>query len=439
MTDSAAKSVAILGFGTAGFNAVVALRSAGYEGEIRVFSDHDLMPYSPILTSYYAGGEKTWEECFPWSAAEIEDLNITWMKGCAVESLDVEGHVVCTAQGDFPYTKCVIATGATPMPYGFPKDCGYEPIQLRTMADAERLREVLCAESCQHVLVSGASMVALKTVEAALRRGVKVTQVGMNPHVLDMTALPEAAERFERGLKANGVELKLGQVISSVTVVEGEGGRRKLAVTFSSGDTGEYDEICVAHGMKCNLDFLAEGALEMDRALLVDEFMRTSNADVYAAGDVVQALELISGQPRIVGIWKNAAVQGFVAGQAIAAELAGAEPEAKQAYKGSIATNTIAVMDTLFISGGTMELGEHRYTTIRENDDMIVVYVWDRSAADEAAARGANAEAVAAIEPQLVGFNITADHDEEGGLAYDTGAMLTLRIEAAAKQALKRK
>lgn len=69
---------------------------------------------------------------------------------------------------------------------------------------------------------------------------------------------------------------------------------------------------------------------------------------------------------------------------------------------------------TLFISAGTVELTPARRVEVREGDDMTVVYVYEREA------RGTE---------RLVGFNLVCDHDEEGGLAYDTGAMLTLRIE----------
>ena len=80
--------VAIIGYGTAGVNAAMALRSSGYEGTIRVFSDTDMPPYSPILTSYYAGGEKAYEECFPWSDAELADLDLEVIAQCPVEQLD---------------------------------------------------------------------------------------------------------------------------------------------------------------------------------------------------------------------------------------------------------------------------------------------------------------------------------------------------------------
>ena len=419
------REVAIIGFGTAGVNAAISLRTAGYEGVIRVFSNTGTLPYSPILTSYYAGGRKGYDECFPWTAEELADLHLTVMQNCPVRELDPAAHAIRTPQGEFIYAKCLIATGATPMPYGFPGVEGepdFVPFALRTMDDATRLREALEDPACERMLVSGASMVALKMLEACLDQGKQVTLVGMNPHVLDFNALPPAAERFERGLLAKGAQLRLGQTIKSVRRIgadEGEGAGR-LEVTFSTGEHDVFDGIAVAHGMASNMGFIKDGALEIDRALVVDDYMRTSDPDVYAAGDVAQGLELISGQKRIVGIWKNAAVQGACAGRAIAAEMAGGALAPELAFGGGIATNTIAVDGTLFISAGTMEVTENRFVEVREMDDMTVVYVWQNGEGEGAASR-------------LVGFNLASDTDEEGGVAYDTGAMLTLRIEAGCR------
>ncbi|WP_165172933.1 NAD(P)/FAD-dependent oxidoreductase [Adlercreutzia sp. ZJ242] len=439
--------VAVIGYGTAGVNALIALRRAGYAGDVHVFSDAATLPYSPILTSYYAGGEKTYEECFPWSADELACLGAEVHLGCPVTALDVSSHLIRTPQGDFTYEKCLIASGAHPSTAGFPATEGYEPLVLRTLDDACRLKRVLEGGACRRVLVSGASMVALKSLEACLRHGVSCTLVGMNPHVLDFNALPAAAERFERGLVAKGVELRLGQTIKSVEVAAAKEAdiadasaaaanatdnnasaaadatattpSGKLAVTFSTGETDCFDEIIVAHGVRSNLGFLPQGALEVDRALLVDEFMRTSDPDVYAAGDAAQALELVSGERRVVGIWKSAALQGACAGAAMAAELVGSAPQAADAYPGSIPTNTIAVSGTLFISAGSVEVGEGRRAEVREDGDMTVVYVY------EDAGDG---------EERLVGFNVTCDEDVAGSRAYDTGAMLTLRIEAACRR-----
>ena len=415
--------VAIIGYGTAGVNAIIALRNAGYEGPIVVFSDTDTLPYSPILTSYYAGGKKTYEQCFPWTAEELASLDVRVLANCPVTGLDPQSHTISTAQGDFTYEKCLIATGATPVKRGFPQVEGegdYEPFMLRSMAHAERLKAALEDPACERVLVSGASMVALKTLEACREQGKKVTLVGMSPHVLDFNALPEAAARFEAGLRSYGVELRLGMVMQAVKRVPREGGARpwQLEVTFSNGDVDYFDEISISHGMKSNLDFIKEGSLQIDRALVVDEFMRTSDPDVYAAGDVTQGRELVSGEKRVVGIWKNAALQGACAGTAIAAELAGHEPSAASAHEGAIPMNTILVKDLLFISSGALELTPNRHVEVRETDDMLVLYIF---------------EDLADGGRRLVGFNLVAEHAPEGSEAYDTGAMLTLRIEAACR------
>lgn len=409
-------SVAIIGFGAAGFNAAVALRTHGFTGNIRVFSSTDTLPYSPILTSYYAGGEITREECFPWSQEEIDELDLEILKNSPVTELDVAGHIIHTANGEYPYDKCVIATGSIPTAVGFPKDCGYTPIMLRTMEDAERLKQAISNSGCKHMLVSGASMVSLKTLEACLNYGIDMTLVGIMPHVLDMNALPEAAERFEKGLSAMGVELKLANSIKEVEVIEDAShplGRR-LKVTFASGDVDEFDEIAVAHGMRNNLEFVQEGTIEMDRGLLVDGFMRTSDPDVYAAGDVVQGKELISGQQRIVGIWKNAVKQGACAGKVIAAELAGKDVPAEYELGASFAMNTIGVRGILFISAGTIDLSGNRYTEISETEDTTLIHIYEDG--EDGVKR-------------LVGFNLACDKDEEGSEAYEIGAMLTMRIE----------
>ena len=97
--DATGQVVAIIGWGTAGVNAAIALRAAGYTGAIRAFSDTDIPPYSPILTSYYAGGEKTYDECFPWSADELAELEVEVVSGSRVIELDCAAHRIVTEAG----------------------------------------------------------------------------------------------------------------------------------------------------------------------------------------------------------------------------------------------------------------------------------------------------------------------------------------------------
>ncbi|MBE6463872.1 MAG: FAD-dependent oxidoreductase [Eggerthellaceae bacterium] len=408
-------TVAIIGYGTAGVNALIALRTHGYEGRVIVFSDTDTLPYSPILTSYYAGGMKPYEAVFPWSSEELDSLGAEVHFDCPVTKLDPETHTISTPEGDFAYTKCIIASGAKAHCAGFPQFEGFSPLVLRTLDEAERLKQALLDPACKRILISGASMIALKAAEACLNRDIDTTLVGMNPHVLDFNAFPETAIRVEAALRDYGMTLRLGMVIKKVRYAdEADAAKGRLEVTFSNGDVDFFDNIIVAHGVRSSLAFLEKDALELDRALVVDEHMRTSDPDIYAAGDVAQAFELTSGEKRIVGIWKSAALQGACAGEAIAAELTGKGIHEAAVYPGAVATNTIVIRDTLFISAGTLELNEKRHTESREVDDMLIMTVIEE---DDQGNR------------YLVGFNIACDHDERGGDAYDLGAMLTMQIE----------
>ena len=438
-SGSSNPSVAIIGYGTAAVNAIFALRSSGYDGSIKVFSDTDRPPYSPILTSYFAGGEMSYEECFPWSAEQLETMKIDLHTQEPVTELIPAAHEVVTTEGRYIYDKCLIASGASPSLAGFPQTDEYEPLVLRTLDDAERLIQHIDSGQCRRLLISGASMVALKALEAALNRGVETALVGINPHILDFNALPPTAERFEKGLRSYGVTMRFGQSIASVEVMDTTDSPlstesnsaavlssentapHRLKVTFSNGDEDYFDDILVAHGVRSNLGFISPDSLELDRALVVDDYMRTSDPDVYAAGDVAQALELISGEKRVVGLWKNAAVQGACAGNAIAAELGHGTPSRDMAYQGSIPMNSIAVKDTLFLSAGITMLTDRHFYRVREGDTMTVIYIYEKGVDGES--------------DRLVGFNLTCDQNEPGGDAYDIGAMLTLRIEEACRRA----
>ncbi len=410
------KVVAIIGFGVGGLNAAIGLRNAGFSGQILAFSDTNIPPYSPILTSYYVGGEKTYDDCFPWSKEELDELNCTVISGERVCNIDPKAHQITTESNQtYTYDKCVISIGARPATFGFPEVEGYEPLVLRTMDNAETMKKRFSRPECKKVLVSGASMIALKAAEAALRLGKDVSIVGMNEHILDFSAMPQTAIRFEKGLASKGITMRFSQKITDIALVD-DGGIDRLDVTYSSGDRDIYDEIVVAHGVRSDLSFIPKGTLDIDRAIVVDEFMRTSDPDIYAAGDVAQAKELISGDNRVIGIWKTAALQGQCAGMAIAAELDGKSPDSAYAYKGAFPSNTIAVDGTLFISAGISQAHDGMDVEIDEKDTYTVARIFDTDNAGQ---------------KRLVGYNVASDIDEPGGPAYDTAAMLSLRIEKA--------
>lgn len=402
--------VAIVGYGAAALNAVIGLRTSGYEGQIVAFSNADALPYSPINTSYYAGGTKTREQCFPWAPEQLSALNVECVLD-AVTALDPDTHTVLAGGNAYSYKKCLVASGASPRVSGFPVVDGFEPLVLRSMADADLLAEQLQKPGCR-VLISGSSMVALKVAEACLDRSAQPTLLARSEHVMRRSALPQMAERFENALAEQGVTLKLGQTITILEALPQK--KHGARVTFSDGSVGEFDVMVVAHGVVPNLSFIAQGALDCDKGLLTDENMRTSSPDVYAAGDVAQTKNLVTGMSEVAGVWKQACTQGLCAGIAMAAELAGEAIPPHARYAGFVPTNTVFVHGATFISGGSVELGAGREIELAERDGDVVACIYGQ---------GENGEKT------LVGFNAFCAQAKPGSSVYDKGTELYRRLQ----------
>jgi NADPH-dependent 2,4-dienoyl-CoA reductase/sulfur reductase-like enzyme len=408
------QTVAVIGYGTAAINAAIALRQAGYRGCIRVFSATDLPPYSPILTSYYAAGEISYEDCFPWDAEQIALLDLDVRSNCPVMRLDAKEHLLETSYGVFSYDKCLIASGASPMVKGFPAIGGYDPLVLRTMDDARRFKEALTQIASPRVLVSGTSMVALKAVEACIERGARVTLLGRGSHILRHSALVEVAEAFEQSLASRGVELRFDQAVLQAGLKESG----LIEAEFSSGDSDLFTSILIAHGMRPNLQFLSPDSLEGDLGVLVDANMRTSDPDIFAAGDVAQAADLVTRTYLPSGLWREACLQGACAGRAIAADLAGVEVPRDAAYPGSVRNNSISVCGATLLAGGSVRLGSDRQVELEKWDFGLVGRIY--------AARDDND---AAPTRHLVGYNVFSPDCKPGDAAYDEAEQLLRQLK----------
>ena len=364
------KPVVVLGFGAAAANAIMALRDAGYERPLVVVTDGGAEPYSPVLTSYYAGGRITRDRCFVWADRGLSGMIDDLRSHAWVEALDAVAHEIVLADGErIGYSKLLIATGAHPVALGFPDAGSYQPLVLRTLEDADRLGRALAAESCRSVLVSGTSMVGLKVLEACLDRGVRVTLLGRSAHILRSSAHPTVAARFEQLLADRGVRLRLGCEVEAAECVKGG-----CRVRFDDGETERFDEVVLAQGVKPNIGFIGSDIL-VEQGILVDDFMHASAPDVFAAGDVAQALDVTIGKKSVIGLWQNAVQQGRCAGRAMADELAGRTPS--RPFPGSLPYNIIHVRDILFASVGTVAPREGRRFEMSDDDCGMRVLAYD--------------------------------------------------------------
>lgn len=307
---------AIIGFGNAGYHAARAIRERDAGGEIHVFTDTELPPANPMLTTYYVKGALDWEDTFPYGPMEriAADLGLTLHQGRAVRQACPPERTLTLEDGSlFQYDQCLFCTGASallpPMEgITLPGVCS-----VRTPQDAVRLKEALDGARPRSVLVVGASMVGIKVVELAEQRGIPCAMVDGAPYLFPLAAFQDVAQRIEQFLRGRGVALAFSALLDKI-VPTPDGADGRLTAVMKDGRMFPADLIVVCIGTRANLNPLRNTPVAINRGVLVDRGMRTNVPCLYAAGDCCEGYELQSGMQRGIGLWANAGYQGRTAG-----------------------------------------------------------------------------------------------------------------------------
>ena len=339
------KSMVIVGNGCAGTECFKALRESGYNEKIYLFTDSKWPVANPMLTTYYVAGKIGFEGLFPYGASE--EFYLKYGVDAYVESpvaaLDAEQKVVYAKSGlELKYDQCLVATGATPvMPpiEGIGSDRIYT---LRTVGDAVRLKEAM-TKTPKKGLVIGASMVGIKVMELFYKAGVEVCLADLAQHIFPLSAHPECARIVEERLEQKGIKLRFGAGIEKVE----ETNQGVRAYFNGSTESEEADLLVMCIGVKPNTGFIDRKRVAVDRGILVDGYMRTNMPGLYAAGDVAQGKNLLSGEPEMIGLWSNARSQGRTAGRNMAG--------GKEFFPGNIPHNIAHFMGMDFVGIGDVE------------------------------------------------------------------------------------
>jgi 3-phenylpropionate/trans-cinnamate dioxygenase ferredoxin reductase subunit len=310
------KSIVIVGNGCAGAECVKALRESGYNEKIHLLTDSRWPVANPMLTTYYVAGKIGFDGLFPYGASQEFYLKygVDVHAESPVLALDAEQKVVYAKSGlELKYDKCLVATGATPVlpPIeGLSSDRIYT---MRTVEDAIRLKEAM-TKAPKKALVIGASMVGIKVVELLYNAGVKVCLADLAEHLFPMAAHPECAQVIEDRLRQRGIKLRFGAGIERVE--ETTCGVRAYFKDLLESEETDLLVMCI--GIKANTDFIDRKQVAVDRGILVDGYMRTNKPGLYAAGDVSEGKNLLSGGSQVIGLWGNARYQGRTAGRNMA-------------------------------------------------------------------------------------------------------------------------
>jgi 3-phenylpropionate/trans-cinnamate dioxygenase ferredoxin reductase subunit len=322
-------------------------RCSGHRGEIHLVSDTNAPTFNPMLSPYYLKGAIPWERCFPFGQGFYRDHNITCHLDAPAESLDAINQRVTLANGQtLPYDRCLIATGAAPVIPPVPglKDSP-RAFPLRTAASARNLEKAI--PSARKAVILGASLVGLKVAEILRKRNIHVILLDVVDQLLPRGAHPSCAALLKRYFEEHGVDVRLGCTLAGM-----EGAREGVLCHFPESIIEEADFVAVCTGVRPNLRFVHPDQVEVDQAILVDEHMQTSRQNLYAAGDVCQGMNLLSGKREWLGTWGNACYQGRTAGQNMAGEAV--------TYPGSLPENISPFFDWTYAQLGDVQReGKH--------------------------------------------------------------------------------
>lgn len=299
--------ILIIGAGPAGVTVAETVRAYNHQTEILVLSAEPYQPYSPpAMADHFLQGSNT----HFWRGDDWPDrCGINYHAGACVEKVLTDAHLVELEDGEtIAYDKLVIATGSQL----------YAPLEgadlqgvynFKSLSAAEALVERIKRGTANRAVIVGAGFIGMEIALLLRDLGVSVIQIEMLDQVMG-TMLDELTASYAlRIMCERGVDVRL-----NTKAVAFVGDDQATGVLLESGEMIEGDLFIAATGVKPNLSILEDSGIAYGWGVGVDDHLQTSVADVYAAGDVVESPDRLTGEIYVHAIFPNAVEQGRVVG-----------------------------------------------------------------------------------------------------------------------------
>ncbi len=365
-----ALKIVVIGGVAAGPKAAARARRMAPDAEITIVERGSLVSYAGCGMPFYLSGEVAkYEHLFETTYGVIRDADYFWReKGCKLltrteaKSIDRDKKEVLVEnlqtgeQYTLPYDKLVLATGASPVT---PPIEGIDlngVHRLNHPDDAEAIKKTLAEREVDEVIIVGSGLIGLEVADAASKLHLFTTVVELQDQVLPGLLDPDLAPWLASKLEEAGVEFRFGQ---KVTRIKGdEDGNVTGVVTDEEELDGQM--VVVAVGVRPNVELAKQAGLEIGKtgAISVNEYLQTSDPDIYALGDCVENTHLITGEKVYVPLASTANRQGRVVGDNVTG--------GSSTFPGILGTGVLHVME---YNVGRTGLGEkqardHGYSVI---------------------------------------------------------------------------
>ncbi|MEW6401290.1 MAG: FAD-dependent oxidoreductase [Chloroflexota bacterium] len=305
----------LIGSGVAGIAAIEAIRSVhpahngnGKGAEIVMIGDDPHGFYSRPGLAYYLTGELHDQALYPRSQEDYKRLSFNYAKGRVTRILRNEHAVEIGGKTHLSYDKLLIVVGAQATPLEVPGAKLEGVLKLDHLEDARHILKL--AKRGKTAVVVGGGITALELTEGLLARGVKVNYLLRGDRYWSNVLDERESRTVEKRLKEEGVALhyhaELIEVLGKHNRVNG--------VRLLDGRSFKCDMVAYAIGIRPRLELARGCDLAVDRGILVNEHLQTNDPDIYAAGDVAQVYDPLTGRSVLDSLWTPAREQGYAAG-----------------------------------------------------------------------------------------------------------------------------
>jgi len=310
----------IVGGGLAGAKAAETLRAEGFDGEVILFGSEPELPYErPPLSKGYLLGKDARESAFVHPADWYPEHRVDLRSGVTVAMIDPAAHLVTFAgascdSGTVRYDKLLLATGASARRVDIPGTGLGNVFYLRTLPESDALRSAFTPGV--RVVIIGAGWIGLEAAAAARTAGASVTVVEPQPGALHGVLGPELGGKFAGLHRAHGVDFRFGESAAEFRAA-GPGAARVGSVLTTSGAELPADVVVVGIGAVPNDGLGRSAGLDVDNGVVTDSALRTSDPDIFAAGDVASSYLPLLGRHLRMDHWSNALNGGKAAARSM--------------------------------------------------------------------------------------------------------------------------
>lgn len=308
------RRIIIIGAHAAGCDAAAAARLTDRQAEIIMFTNERYAGYSRCGLPFVIGGHiKSFQDLIVFPLSYFRMNRIDLRTEANVTSIDAKAKTVSVQYKDgreetIQYDSLILATGARAV---IPPIKGREKkgvYTLRTIEDGEMILEAL--KGAKSAVVVGAGLIGLEIAVAFTERGIKTTVVELLPHVLPAMLDKDMADMVQRELEAKGIRIITGKSVDEIL------GEDRVTGVMVAGEQIPADIVVIATGVRGNTELAEKAgiALGETRLIKVNMRMETNIKDIYACGDCVESIHLVTRRPTVSQLGTTAVRQARVAG-----------------------------------------------------------------------------------------------------------------------------